>query len=362
MATSLFFFAANIVALAANLLLGMGLLISNPRSFNARVFAGVTISSGCYLIGRISYAVPADVQIAYWFWPYLLILMNVAPGLWMILAYSLFQDGRLMPRWMTVAFLIQMTLSSVNAFAYVGRDNSVLQSEAFHPVVNFIFGSAPIAMQAAFGGVALYWAVRGWRVDLDESRRILRGVFVFLFGGLFVGISLTEFVFVNASYETRAPFDNALTLLMAVGYVTVTLIVLRFDHRVLERLAERKALLDDRLERDAEALTRACQDDKVFLTPGLTIGGLAQHLAMPEYRLRRVINQRLGYRNFNAFLHEYRLREACERLANPASKRLPILSIALDVGYQSIAPFNQAFREAVGCTPSEFRDRNAGPN
>ena len=29
--------------------------------------------------------------------------------------------------------------------------------------------------------------------------------------------------------------------------------------------------------------------------------------------------------------------------------------IALDVGYQSIAPFNQAFRDEMGCTPSEYR-------
>jgi hypothetical protein len=56
----LFLFSANIIALSANLLTGAGVLISNPRSFNARVFAGVTLSSACYLLGRTSYAVPAD--------------------------------------------------------------------------------------------------------------------------------------------------------------------------------------------------------------------------------------------------------------------------------------------------------------
>jgi hypothetical protein len=55
----LFLFSANIIALSANLLTGAGVLISNPRSFNARVFAGVTLSSACYLLGRTSYAVPA---------------------------------------------------------------------------------------------------------------------------------------------------------------------------------------------------------------------------------------------------------------------------------------------------------------
>lgn len=63
MAIGLFYFGTNIVALTANLLMGAGLLISNPRSFNARLFAGVTASSACYLVGRLSYAVPADVQV-----------------------------------------------------------------------------------------------------------------------------------------------------------------------------------------------------------------------------------------------------------------------------------------------------------
>jgi hypothetical protein len=63
MAMGLFYFGANIVALTASLLTGTGLLISNPRSFNARIFAGVTVSSACYLVGRLSYAIPADVQV-----------------------------------------------------------------------------------------------------------------------------------------------------------------------------------------------------------------------------------------------------------------------------------------------------------
>jgi AraC-like DNA-binding protein len=360
MAIGLFYFGANIVALTANLLTGAGLLISNPRSFNARIFAGVTVSAACYVVGRLSYAVPADVQVTFSLWPFLLVFMNLGTGFWMILAYSLFQDERRIPRWMIAAFAVQALLSTVNAFGYVGRDSSVLQSEAYPAIVNFIFGPLPLAMQSAFAALALYWAVRGWRADLDESRRLLRGVFLVVVGGLSFAINVTEFFLVDASYLSRAPFDNIITLVMAAGYVTVVLTAFRFDHRVLERLLERTSPLPDPktdlgVERDFAALTRALNDEKVYLTHGLSIGALAKRLAVPEYRLRALINKRLGYRNFNALLHEHRLRDACAQLADPAKAHLPILSIALDVGYQSIAPFNQAFREARGCTPSEYR-------
>jgi AraC-like DNA-binding protein len=108
------------------------------------------------------------------------------------------------------------------------------------------------------------------------------------------------------------------------------------------------------------ALNRALNDEKAYLSHGLSIGALAKRLAMPEYRLRALINKRLGYRNFNALLHEHRVREACAHLADPTKAHLPILTIALDVGYQSIAPFNQAFRDAMGCTPSEYRRKQPG--
>lgn len=364
MATGLFYFGANVVALTASLLIGAGVLIPNPRSFNARLFAGVTVSSASYLVGRLSYAVPADVQVTL-FWPYVLIPMNMGTGFWMILAYSLFQDDRRIPRWLIAAFAVQLLLSAVNAFAYVGA-GSVLQSPEYPAVVNVIFGPLPIAMQTAFAFLALYWAVRGWRADLDESRRFLRGLFLIVVGGLYFGINLTELYLIDATQSSRAPLDNALTLIMAVGYVTVAMAVLRFDHRVFERFVERASPVPDPevdpgFDRDLAALTRALEEEKIYLTPGLSIGDLAKRLAIPEYRLRALINKRLGYRNFNALLHEYRLRDACEQLTDPAKAHLPILTIALEVGYQSITPFNQAFRNAMGCTPSAYRQQHTKP-
>jgi hypothetical protein len=131
MATPLFYFGTNIAALTAVVLTGAGCLISNPGSFNARIFACVTVSLACYLVGRISYAVPADVQVSFWIWPYLLIFMNMGSGFWMILAYSLFQDDKRVPRWMIVACAVQFLLSAINAFGYVGRNSSVLQSATY---------------------------------------------------------------------------------------------------------------------------------------------------------------------------------------------------------------------------------------
>jgi len=81
----------------------------------------------------------------------------------------------------------------------------------------------------------------------------------------------------------------------------------------------------------------------------------------PEYRLRKIIHEQLGYQNFNAFLHEYRIRDACQQLRDPKMQRIPILTIALSIGYQSINTFNRGFREILGMTPSAYRSLTEPP-
>jgi AraC-like DNA-binding protein len=109
---------------------------------------------------------------------------------------------------------------------------------------------------------------------------------------------------------------------------------------------------EDRL---ADALHRLMTAERAYRDENLGIAQLAARLAVPEYRLRRLINQRLGHRNFNAYINGLRLQEALAALADPARRERPVLSIALEAGFQSIGPFNRAFKAATGLTPTEFR-------
>jgi len=99
--------------------------------------------------------------------------------------------------------------------------------------------------------------------------------------------------------------------------------------------------------------------ERTYRQEGLTIGLLAARLGMPEYRLRTLINDGLGHRNFNAFLNRYRVDEAKAALADLSQAEVPVLTIALDAGFQSLAPFNRAFKADTGVTPTEFRRRAA---
>jgi AraC-like DNA-binding protein len=115
------------------------------------------------------------------------------------------------------------------------------------------------------------------------------------------------------------------------------------------------ATVDDQEDVLLARLRRLMEEDKVYRQEGFGMGALVAALKVPEYRLRRLINQRLGHRNFSSFVNGYRLAEATAALADPNQADVPILTIALDAGFQSIGPFNRAFKAHTGMTPTAYR-------
>jgi AraC-like DNA-binding protein len=91
----------------------------------------------------------------------------------------------------------------------------------------------------------------------------------------------------------------------------------------------------------ADALMKLMRDDRLYREERLTIAALAFKLKLPKHRLRRLINQRLGHRSFNAFLNQWRLADAKAALSDPAQASVSISTIALDAGFGSLGPFNR---------------------
>lgn len=97
------------------------------------------------------------------------------------------------------------------------------------------------------------------------------------------------------------------------------------------------------------------QSEEAFKRADLTIVTLAKKMAVTQHRLRQLINQKLGYQNFNNFVNSYRIEAVKTALRDPNQMHLPILTIALDSGFNSLTTFNRAFRESEDITPSTYR-------
>ncbi len=210
--------------------------------------------------------------------------------------------------------------------------------------------------------LAMAEAHRGLNGDLVERRRRMRISFVVGVSGYLAAAVLVQgYNLVQQAHTPRFLVAANLLLITIAGMVAVwQLVQLRAGSWLEpEPMGAKPGDLAPLERRVLASLNAELAERRVYREEGLTIGRLAFRLGTREQVLRRVINQGLGYRNFNDFLHAYRIREACERLRRAEDARRPVLSIALDVGYGSIGPFNRAFKARIGMTPTRFRQGDA---
>ena len=354
------------------LLLAVVLLRDRPRLPAAR--AAVAMCLG--LCVQVVSSTPLFEALVPRLWQAPLVAVSVANAvLFWIFAQALFDDDFALRPAHTAAWLAVAALSLINC-ALGGSEAS---------------GSGAVAMQVGLGlqrGVPLLFAVLAamvaaarWGADLVEGRRRAR-VFIVVTGVIY---TLTTLGLRLASPHGRLSegsslFDVAALLFIVaaaawqflglggsdlfpseaqpVAPVPRSVLAAAVSHAPSDVPAMATAVRDPAEDRLADALHELMSVQRAYRSDDLSVSSLAARLAAPEYRLRRVINQRLGHRNFNAYVNGLRLDDARAALADPSQRKVPVLTIALGAGFQSIGPFNRAFKAACGLTPTEFRQKH----
>jgi AraC-like DNA-binding protein len=225
----------------------------------------------------------------------------------------------------------------------------VLVPKPIHQALDIL--SQTVSLGFVFAGI--FVAIRTRTGDLIESRRKFRRVFAGLTAGL---IGLTLIIESTPLAKESAEVLQILQRSSIIGLSGYFLLAnFAFQPGFFFHEAPKPKVAtppDTQLE---DQLYTLLMEEKIYREEALTIGRLAQKMNVQEHRLRRLINQQLGFRNFNDFLNQYRVQEASDILADPKANRKTILEIAFAMGYQSIGPFNKAFKEQKNMTPTAFR-------
>lgn len=261
-------------------------------------------------------------------------------GCFWLFIVTLFEDRPVSPMTLAPAGL----LTALGLVGWLGRQEMSSPVWIGHNLI-----------EAGFAIHALFVIARSWRGDLVETRRRLRGpvlgvvtVYVLILSALEIGEGLG---FSPAWYDLAG--GAALAFMCTLGAVAF----LRAEPDMFG--AAKAATANDGLDAGDRLLLAKLEElmaaGEAWRREGLTIGALAAEIGAPEHKLRRLINDHLGFRNFAAFVNARRIAAAQRHLADPARAREPVSAIAFDLGFGSLGPFNRAFKEATGQTPSEWR-------
>src|SRR5216683_2085445 len=270
-------------------------------------------------LGSIAHAATAAIgvtlPISLWHAPAIALSTGNVVVFWLF-SRALFDDSFSLRWWHGVLWL------AVAAFSFV---NCMWIAPAGDPRLSVI---AVNLLALGFIGLAVGQMLSSWSTDLVEGRRRLR---IFIVAAIALYGGLNAILQMLALRGDAAEIANIANIAVLAGIVAAICV----------------------------AMMRVMADERIYRHENVTIGTLATRLGIPEYRLRRLINQRLGYRNFNFFLNNHRIEEAKAALADPTQAEVPVITIAMDAGFQSLGPFNRAFKATTGVTPSEYRKLKA---
>jgi len=340
---------------ASGMFLMIILVALQGRPTNQYALLGIALAAGGAFYAIVS--APFFPKSSMW---WTVPILSAQPAIFWLWARAAFDDDFVLRRWHGALWL---TIVAVGFAATLGWTSWPALARAGGKILSFM--AVVLALAAALQ------TLKTWRVDLVARRRRLRfamlAINVVFIGvvagaafaalpvavpgapgslptalGLFVVAMLAAFSVFSAQPTMAA---NDPTAAIATGDASG-------QAKIADRTTTGSVAVDPVLLKRLEHLMTV---ERIYRQEGLTIGTLAARFDVPEYRLREVINAGLGYRNFNAFLNHYRIEDARMALSDITQREVPVLTIAMDAGFQSIGPFNRAFKAATGLTPTEFR-------
>lgn len=345
----------------AELMLILGLTLkAKEQSLLLRLIQLFVTCTICYLLSEIYRPPSISIQPPF-VWYALIFIAMAIPALCWLIARVIFVDdfrwGKL-EGWVVGPYQLSSALFLIADYVWkfeLGREHAGILA-------------LPVVLMIGLVLWTLFIVIESWRIDLVEHRRRLRLLAVSIVGG-YTLLSLTvELSGINSArndaimlFHTFAIAALGFVALLVFGQISTESFQLpnrlQPELPTIDTTAPKSEEIEDssRLIPDWEKHLAMIRDQRLYALENMTISKLADLLSVPEYRLRKQIVTTTPFKNFNQFLNHFRIEEAASRLRSDDQKHLPILTIALDVGFRSLPSFNRSFKDQFAMTPSEYR-------
>lgn len=106
-----------------------------------------------------------------------------------------------------------------------------------------------------------------------------------------------------------------------------------------------------------KVLKESMEKDQLYRDQELTLKSLGEKIEIKPYLISKALAEIEGV-NFRDFLNLWRLQEFQRIMNTPEMKNYDLLSLAMEVGFNSKSSFNRAVKKHFGVAPSELRSVN----
>lgn len=276
--------------------------------------------------------------------PLVHVLSVMASGMFWLFALMLFEDEREMPIWRVWPPLL------LTAAALLAMISPAPLTRVLWLIYNL--GTVSLVVHA----LAAIW--RGWKGDLVYPRRRLRAPIMAAAATYVLFTAARDMGGTLGLQEGAPPLIQG--IMLAVLALAGSVVLLRVDGILIGPTIQIPAdqptsMPLDLIDQGILAKLSKAMEEEIWRREELSIRSLADHVVTTEHRLRRLINGELGHRNFAAFVNAARIEAAKRDLRDPNQALRSVAVIAYDLGFGSLGPFNRAFREIVGVTPTAWR-------
>ncbi len=347
------------MAVAVVLVCGIILLLRRTERASSFYLGIVLILAGCSMGPQIiGFANGYDI------WPWLTFFPLFDTELWVgpllyLHADRLMRGGPLgWRKWLLLPGILQ-TLYYCGAFILPG----LFDHEAKWEFTRAVHSPYIMPIESALAVAMLLWAIfmiwrmrRSYLEYLDQTQSAARDYDPVWLHNLIVGLVIAVILFgvleimfliAEQNYYQAFPVQLLLIGLMVwLGLDAAWRLTAPFP-KMAQAINPPTLDVQDTQIGLAEMIDKKLRDQEWFLESRLSIRDVASRLGSNESYVSRAVNSGLG-QSFNRYVNGLRV-EYAKRLMRQTEQ--PILSIALDSGFNSKATFNCVFREIAGLTP-----------
>ena len=157
-------------------------------------------------------------------------------------------------------------------------------------------------------------------------------------------------------------FENYLYVGVAILIYFISFKIINQPNILLKKSKYEKSAINQKdIAFYGKEIENLFKETENYLNPQFNMTHLAEYLKLEKHKLSQIIGGYFGF-TFYQLLNKYRVDEVCERIRLGDTRRMSILGIAFDCGYQTKSSFNAAFKKIKGVTPTQYLKQNNTEN